>query len=341
MLSRPVPPMQVDNNVIFTRTLVLGDEGRGARDYILHLLAETDEQGDHRYELRDIVVLCADLPTYAPLIESVFAGDDHYGVAAILDRRPIGRRREPVGAGRCRATANAGWRFRASDVIDLINQVPVAPTSGSMPMRRDERGALRVANMRWGVDEADQLTAGIAALEVHIPRRARTTPRSATSLVLIRRRPVLGVAPATALPLDDVAVIGALGEVFEALQCCATTSSTIARLASGALLLLEVLTKLVGEADPDTWFQRRGDRSGHHRARRLRRRPLLAVPTADLVALLDGALRSSPTPSIRHRPRDRVVAHLWNGAFLIGLSVCSASTKPTNSADSVGPTISL
>ena len=58
--------------------------------------------------------------------------------------------------------------------------------------------------------------------------------------------------------------------------------------------LTDVLTRLVGDTDPDTWFQRSevdraiaalADSAGGHSS---------TVPTADLVALLDGALRSSP-----------------------------------------------
>jgi len=292
-----VPPMQVDNSLILHRTFGAGRQVEVLRDHILHLLAETDEQGDHRYELRDIVVLCADLPTYAPLIESVFAGDDHHGVAAIpvqIADRSVGEENPlvPVVAAILRMLDG---RFRASDVIDLINQVPVRTHLGLDADEARRAGELlRVANMRWGVDEVDQLTAGIAALEVHTFRDALERLMIGHVAGVDSPTSVLGVAPATALPLDDVAVIGALGEVFEALQSLRDDLINDRPVGEWCASLLEVLTKLVGEADPDTWFQRReidraitalADSAGDH---------FSAVPTADLVALLDGALRSSP-----------------------------------------------
>ena len=290
-------PMEVDSSLTWHRTFGAGRQVEVLRDHILHLLSEIDENGDPRYELRDIVVLCADLPTYAPLIDSTFAGDVQHGVAAIpvqISDRSVGEENPIVPVVQLVLRLLDG-RFRASDVIDLINQVPVRSHLDLNAEEARRAGELlREANACWGVDGVDQVAAGIDVLEVHTLRDALDRLIAGHVTGVGSPGTVLEIAPVPALPLDDLKVIGALGEVIEAIDCLRDGLIRNRPPAEWCASLLDVLTRLVGEADPDTWFQRReidqaitalADSAQGHRS---------AVPTADLVALLSGALRSSP-----------------------------------------------
>ena len=291
------PAVEVDATVVWHRTFGAGRQVEVLRDHILHFLAEADTDGSPRFELRDIVVLCADLPTFAPLIESVFAGDDRHGVPAIpvqIADRSVGEENPLVPVVDAVLRMLDG-RFRASDVIDLIVQPPVRQHLGLDAEQARRAGELlRFTNARWGVDSDDQRAAGIGDIGVHTLRDA--LDRLTTGHVTGVGPPttVLDIAPAVALPLDDIAVIGAIGEIVDALERLRDELIDDRPVGEWCASLLNVLTRLVGDADPDTWFQRvEIDRAITSLAESAgdQREP---VPTADLAALLSGALRSSP-----------------------------------------------
>ncbi|MGB1610736.1 MAG: hypothetical protein ACPHGX_10090, partial [Ilumatobacteraceae bacterium] len=286
-----------DSTLVWHRTFGAGRQVEVLRDHILHLLSEIDDDGAPRYELRDIVVLCADLPTFAPLIESVFAGDDRHGVPSIplqIADRSVGEE-NPLVPVVTAVLRMLDGRFRASDVTDLILQPPVRRHLGlDAEQARRAGDLLREANMRWGIDRDDHVAAGIGVLEVHTLRDALDRLVAGHVTGLGPPATVLDIAPVTALPLDDIAVIGALGEVVEALEVLRDELIGDRPVGQWCASLTDVLTRLVGDTDPDTWFQRSevdraiaalADSAGGHSS---------TVPTADLVALLDGALRSSP-----------------------------------------------
>ena len=287
----------VDSTLVWHRTFGAGRQVEVLRDHILHLLSEIDDDGAPRYELRDIVVLCADLPTFAPLIESVFAGDDRHGVPSIplqIADRSVGEE-NPLVPVVTAVLHMLDGRFRASDVTDLILQPPVRRHLGlDAEQARRAGDLLREANMRWGIDRDDHVAAGIGVLEVHTLRDALDRLVAGHVTGLGPPATVLDIAPVTALPLDDIAVIGALGEVVEALEVLRDELIGDRPVGQWCASLTDVLTRLVGDTDPDTWFQRSevdraiaalADSAGGHPS---------TVPTADLVTLLDGALRSSP-----------------------------------------------
>jgi len=291
------PAVEVDATVVWHRTFGAGRQVEVLRDHILHLLSETEPDGSPRFELRDIVVLCADLPTFAPLIESVFAGDDRHGVPAIpvqIADRSVGEENPLVPVVDAVLRMLDG-RFRASDVIDLVLQPPVRQHLGLDAEQARRAGELvRLANMRWGVDGDDQRAAGIGEVGVHTLRDA--LDRLITGHVTGVGPPttVLDIAPAVALPLDDIVVIGALGEIADVLECLRDELIDDQPAAPWCASLLGILTRLVGDADPDTWFQRAEiDRAVNSLAESAGEHPE-PVPTADLAALLMGALTTSP-----------------------------------------------
>ncbi|MDQ3538692.1 MAG: exodeoxyribonuclease V subunit gamma, partial [Actinomycetota bacterium] len=182
------------------------------RDAILHLLAD-----DSTLEPRDIIVLCPDIETYAPLVHATFgpgdvtADPDH----AAGDERSSGdrppdlrvrladrslRQTNPVLAVVSELLDLATARLTTSQVLDLASREPVRRR-----FRLDDDDLARVeewvsaTGIRWGLDAAHREPFGLQRL-------AANTWRSGLDRVL------LGVAVAEddqrmvgdVLPLDDV-----------------------------------------------------------------------------------------------------------------------------------------
>ncbi|HEY2258536.1 MAG TPA: exodeoxyribonuclease V subunit gamma [Solirubrobacteraceae bacterium] len=135
-----------------------------ARDAILHALAD-----DPTLEPRDLIVMCPDIETFAPLIEATFgagelsAQDDGDGLAGhpqpvdlrvrLADRSL--RQTNPVLAVVSQLLELAEQRITASQVLDLADRGPVRRRFG---FDDDDLGKLQdwiaQAGIRWGLDAA-------------------------------------------------------------------------------------------------------------------------------------------------------------------------------------------
>ena len=182
------------------------------RDAILHLLAE-----DPTLEPRDVIVMCPDIETFAPLIQR-----------DVRRRRGRGRGRRARGAAR--RVRPPDLRVRLADrslrqtnpVLGVVARLleladaaadrlagarPRRPRAGPPALRprrrrrsRGWRSGSPAAGIRWGLDAAhrapfklDELAAG------HVARRAWTACCSASTMTEDEQRLFGGV-----LPLDDV-----------------------------------------------------------------------------------------------------------------------------------------
>jgi exodeoxyribonuclease V gamma subunit len=128
------------------------------RDAILHLLAD-----DPTLEPRDVIVMCPDIETFAPLIQATFgAGDDE--IEPVEDAPPDLRVRladrslrqtNPVLGVVARLIELAGERLTASQVLDLADREPVRRR-----FRLDDDDIarmeewVRASGIRWGLDAA-------------------------------------------------------------------------------------------------------------------------------------------------------------------------------------------
>ncbi|MFA9432014.1 exodeoxyribonuclease V subunit gamma [Egicoccus sp. AB-alg2] len=147
------------------------------RDVILHLLDDDDGP-----ELRDVIVMCPDIETFAPLITAVFGAD------AIVDDRTAPNASPPDAppslrvrlADRSLRGTNpvlevvsqvlelADGRVTASDVLDLLASEPVRRRFG---FAEDDLGTLEAwvgdLRIRWGFDAAHRERHGLPALDAH------------------------------------------------------------------------------------------------------------------------------------------------------------------------------
>jgi exodeoxyribonuclease V gamma subunit len=125
------------------------------REVLLGLL-----QDDPTLEPRDILVMCPDIETYAPLIVADFGlGDVVHGAhpahrlrVRLADRSPI--QTNPLLGVAAQLLALAGSRVTASEVLDFAEAAPVRACFG---FTDDDLEAIarwvRQANIRWGFDQ--------------------------------------------------------------------------------------------------------------------------------------------------------------------------------------------
>jgi exodeoxyribonuclease V gamma subunit len=128
------------------------------RDAILHRLAD-----DPALEPRDVIVMCPDIETFAPLIQATFgAGDDEVeevegappDLRVRLADRSL-RQTNPVLGVIARLIELAGERLTASQVLDLADREPVRRR-----FRLDDEDIarleewVRASGIRWGLDAA-------------------------------------------------------------------------------------------------------------------------------------------------------------------------------------------
>ncbi|MGH2913877.1 MAG: exodeoxyribonuclease V subunit gamma [Solirubrobacteraceae bacterium] len=226
------------------------------RDAILDAFAT-----DSTLEPRDVIVMCPDVETFAPLIGAVFGageqGDEDDRGAVDLRVRLADRslrRTNPILDLVARLLELADGRLTASDVIDLVDRAPVRRRFGldDDALERLERW-ISQAGIRWGLDA---------------PRRAPfrlDTLHSGTWRAGIDRL-MLGVAMteddqrlfADVLPLDDVdsrsiELAGRFAELVARIGDAVVSLSAAQPLERWARAIGEAADALATTAGPDAW----------------------------------------------------------------------------------------
>jgi exodeoxyribonuclease V gamma subunit len=138
------------------------------RDAILHALAE-----DPTLEPRDVIVLCPDIETFAPLIQATFGArpepspDAHPGASdlrvRLADRAP--RQTNPVLGVVSRLLELVDERLTASQVMDLVDRPPVRRRFGLDDNDVAQLEEWTVASgVRWGLDAEHRRAAGLGGV---------------------------------------------------------------------------------------------------------------------------------------------------------------------------------
>jgi exodeoxyribonuclease V gamma subunit len=119
------------------------------RDAILHLL-----QDDPTLEPRDVIVMCPDIESFAPLVQAAFASGDQDDppLRVRLADRAL-RQTNPLLGVAARLLALAGSRVSGPEVVDLAACVPVSRRFGFDPsdLSMIEEWVAETG-IRWGVD---------------------------------------------------------------------------------------------------------------------------------------------------------------------------------------------
>jgi exodeoxyribonuclease V gamma subunit len=287
----------LDPSIVWHRTFGSARQVEVLRDHLLHLLDERDVDGSPTFQPRDIVVLTPDVERFAPLVESVFAGDPDSGVPAIpvqVADRTMGAENPAAAVGLALLGLLDG-RFRASDVVTLAAMPPVARRFGLAAADAERLTELIVgANGRWGLDAADQESAGLPALGTH-------TLGDALDRVVVGALGgssglgVGGVAPIADAGFADLPVAGGGIELLDALRTAHTRLSAPCPPAEWMSTFASVLADLI-ELDDDRGLQWRAvERTvdGVLDAIELAAVAPVAVDPSEMVALVSSVLGSS------------------------------------------------
>ncbi len=270
------------------------------REVLLGLLAD-----DPTLEPRDILVMCPDIETYAPLIVAGFGlGDVVTGahpahqLRVKLADRALTQTNPLLGVAR-QLLGLAGGRATASEVLNLAEAAPVRSRFGFTDDDLDTIGDwVRESNIRWGFDRDHRQPYGVDFLQ--------NTWRFGIDRVLA------GVAMSddshawldTTLPLDDVG---------------SNRVELAGRLAEYVDRLHRTVESLSGAAPLSDWLQRAPDGVG--RADRGTGRPTSGRPAS-----------SSASSTTSWPPRARTQAPSCGSPTS---RRCSTATSP---ADRPGPT---
>ena len=273
------------------------------REVLLGMLAE-----DPTLELRDVIVMCPDIESYAPLINATFgmtADDDDEAAEGIhpghrltvrLADRSL-RQTNPVLAVAARILDLADSRVTASEVLDLAAMPPVRRR-----FRLDDDALERIgdwvrrAGVRWGLDAEGRRPFGLA----HI--RQNTWQAGLDRLlvgVTMDEDDLRSID--TAFPLDDVDsseidLAGRLAELVDRLGVALSSLNREQSLDVWVTALAEAVESLVDVSPRDSWqlSQARWQLTDAlASADRLATRATLALP--DVRALLGERLKGRPT----------------------------------------------
>ncbi|MGV9859898.1 exodeoxyribonuclease V subunit gamma [Gordonia sp. NPDC003425] len=222
------------------------------RDRLLHLFAD-----DETLTPRDVLVMCPDVETFAPLIRGAF-GQPGLGHPAfdlrvrLADRGP--RQINPVlDAVACVVELAAG-RVTASDVADLASRPPVAARFGfdddDLEMIRDW---LAHSNVRWGLGRADRARFGLGGF----PQGTFATGLDRVALGAVAEE-TDGEWLGTALPLAGVesTEIDLVGRFAEFLDRLADILEALGKQASQSVWtdrLVGIVDRLTAAERTDEW----------------------------------------------------------------------------------------
>ncbi len=278
------------------------------RDAVLHLLED-----DPTLEPRDIIVMCPDIETFAPLIQATFGGrglegesnDPERTLEIRLADRAL-RQTNPVMGVLAEVLELASARITATEVLDLAGRDPVRRRfrfSDDDLYRLEEW--VNGAFVRWGFDAAHRSSFQLEGI-------AANTWQSGLDRILLgvtmadERQRLFGAT----LPLDDVDsgdidLAGRLAEFLERLQTGARRARRLPHRGGVGATLLAELTDSLAATDPGRRLAtgtahgvaRRAGRRGHRSDRGRRGAVASAVTLScdDIRSLLSERLKGRPT----------------------------------------------
>ncbi|OBJ48437.1 exodeoxyribonuclease V subunit gamma [Mycobacterium sp. 1423905.2] len=266
------------------------------REVLLGLLAD-----DPTLQPRDILVMCPDIETYAPLIVADFGlGDVVHGVhpahqlrVRLADRSLL--QTNPLLGVASQLLALAGGRATASEVLNLAQAAPVRARFGfDDDDLEDITRWVRQANIRWGFDQKHRQPFGVDFVhntwQFGIDRVLAGVAMSETSQAWID----------STLPLDDVGsnrveLAGQLAEYIDRLRCVVGELTGTRPLHEWLTALGDGIALLTRIDDNDAWQsdQMQREFADVVRTAGARAQTLLRLP--DVCALLQRHLAGRPT----------------------------------------------
>jgi exodeoxyribonuclease V gamma subunit len=282
------------------------------RDAVLHLLED-----DPTLEPRDVIVMCPDIETFAPLIQATFGSARHPGgdaedeeaVRGGLDDQRLPdvrvrladrslRQTNPVLGVVSRLLGLADQRATASQLLDLASREPVRRRFGF-----DDESLSRMqewvaaSGIRWGFDASHREAYKLGSLNANTWRSGLDRILAGVTMTEEDRRLIRGV-----LPLDDVEsgaieLAGRFAEFIERTRAAVDDLCAPKPIAGWTRAIADAADALTATGDRESWqrreLQRLLDEVDAQSARDIGAGPVLEL--GDVRVLLADRLRGRPT----------------------------------------------
>jgi exodeoxyribonuclease V gamma subunit len=246
------PPLDADDrSVWFHRCHGRTRQVEVLRDVLLHLLADVEG-----LEPRDIVVMCPDIETFAPLIEAVFGAhataDDGPDLRVQLADRSL-RRTNAVLRVVAELLDLADSRLTASAVLDLCTRTPVRRRFGfgEDDLTRIE-GWLEASGVRWGLDGDHRAELGVPT-DVNTWRTALDRLLVGVAVADEGLRTVGAVVPVDDVEGSDTDLAGRLAELLARLDHVRAELSRPGPVDRWAQVLTDAADALCATDDDAAW----------------------------------------------------------------------------------------
>lgn len=267
---RQTPPRPLDpddDSVRWHRCYGPARQAEVVADAVRHLLEPTEGGGD--LEFRDIVILCPDVPTFAPLVQAAFAGRDDVAEVplAVTDRSLVAT--TPLVEVTAALLGLLDGRFRPADLLAFAGRAPVARRFGLSPSDLADLGELVASvNVAWGIDPVGraEYLEDHGGLRIDAPLGSRTWVEGFAQLVAgaaLADRPVHAAAGLPTVPLsglespETVATVGAFVSLVDVVSAAVRDLAATQSPRHWIDRLGAALDELVALGDDDAWQWRR------------------------------------------------------------------------------------
>ncbi len=274
----PLRPGQIDTRIELTavdRSIrIHACHGRARqvevlREAILHRLAD-----DPTLEPRDVIVMCPDIESFAPLIEAAFGGRTGDAPSADTGERAPGdpptlrvrladrslRHTTPILAVAARLLELAAGRVTASEVLDLAD---AAPVRGRFGFDDDELAQLREwvagAHIHWGLDAAGRAAYRLG--EVDAGTWSAGLKRLLLGVVMDADAGAAfgGVLPAAVIQSSQIELAGRFSEFVDRLDAALRSLAGPQTLAGWSQALTAAADTLTATPAHESWQRRQLD----------------------------------------------------------------------------------
>jgi exodeoxyribonuclease V gamma subunit len=226
------------------------------RDAILHLLED-----DPSLEPRDIIVMCPDIESFAPLIQATFGGHDlseggedpSRTLEIRLADRSL-RQTNPVMGVLAEVLELATARITASEVLDLAGREPVRRRfhfSDDDLFRLEEW--VDEAFVRWGFDAAHRSTFQLADISDNTWQAGLDRILLGVAMAEERQRLFGGVLPLDDVDSGDIDLAGRVAEFVHRLQTALDALATTRTVDAWAGMLAAIADSLTATSARDEW----------------------------------------------------------------------------------------
>ena len=226
------------------------------RDAVLHLLED-----DPTLEPRDIIVMCPDIETFAPLIQATFGGPGLQGESGNLARtleirladRAL-RQTNPVMGVLAEVLELSSARITATEVLDLAGRDPVRRRFrfGDDDLYRLEEW-VNGAFVRWGFDAAHRSAFQLEGIAANTWQVGLDRILLGVTMAEERQRLFGSTLPLDDVDSGDIDLAGRLTEFLERLKAALDDLTGFRPMGDWAATLADISDSLVATTPANAW----------------------------------------------------------------------------------------